>query len=106
MMKYMFCRPEELCLTYSCGHGLGPEVDLVPDGHHLEVTSANWRDYYKHMLAYKLHKSIHSEVEAVRKGLQHIVDDRTMQLLHRSVPTHPTYKSITVYIVRLDAVSA
>lgn len=35
------------------------------------------------MLAFKLHGSIQAEVAAVRKGLQHIVDNRTMQLLHR-----------------------
>lgn len=80
----LFCRPEELCLTFSCANGLGPEVDLVPEGSQLEVTSANWREYYKLMLAFKLHKSIQTEIEAVRKGLQHIVDDRTMHILHRS----------------------
>ena len=77
------CRPEDLCLTFSCGNGLGPEVDLVPQGSQIEVTHANWREYYKHMLAFKLQKSIDPEVAAVRKGLKHIVDDRTMQLLHR-----------------------
>lgn len=76
-------RPEELCLTFSCGHGVGPEVDLVPQGSQIEVTSSNWREYYKHMLAFKLHKGIEMEVGAVRKGFQHIVDDRTMQLLRR-----------------------
>lgn len=50
------------------------------------MTSANWQEYYNHMLAFKLHKSIAAEVEAVRRGLQHIVDARTMQLLHRCGP--------------------
>ena len=77
------CRPEELCLTFSCAHGLGPEANLIPDGNQVEVDSSNWRDYHKHMVAFKLHKSIQREVEAVKKGLQHFVDERTMRLLHR-----------------------
>ena len=77
------CRPEELCLTFTCSNGLGPEVDLEPGGSEKEVTSANWRSYCDLLLAYKLQKSIQPEVDAVRKGLQHLVDDRTMQLLHR-----------------------
>ena len=77
------CRPEELCLTFSCAQGLGPEANLIPDGNQVEVDSSNWRDYYKHMVAFKLHKSIQREVEAVKKGLQHFVDERIMRLLHR-----------------------
>ena len=77
------CRPEDLCLTFSCGNGLAPEADLVAHGSQIAVTSANWQEYYKYMLAFKLHNSIATEVEALRKGFQHAVDDRTMQLLHR-----------------------
>ncbi|DBB02561.1 TPA: E3 ubiquitin-protein ligase smurf2 [Trebouxia sp. C0006] len=76
-------KPEELCLTFSCANGLGPEADLIPEGSQVEVDSTNWQDYYKHMVAFKLHKSIQREVEAVKKGLQHFVDERTMKLLHR-----------------------
>ncbi len=83
MVCLLCCRPEELCLTFSCANGLGPEADLIPDGNQVEVDSTNWRDYYKHMVAFKLHKSIQREVEAVKKGLQHFVDERTMELLHR-----------------------
>lgn len=80
---YSTCRPEDLWLTFSCGNSLAPEADLVPQGSQIGVTNANWREYYKHMLAFKLHKSIATEVEAVRKGFRHIVDDRTLQLLQR-----------------------
>lgn len=83
MVCLLCCRPEELCLTFSCANGLGPEADLIPDGNQVEVNSTNWQDYYKHMLAFKLHKSIQREVEAVKKGLQHFIDERTMKLLHR-----------------------
>ena len=79
----LHCRPEVLCLTFSCAHGLESEVDLIPGGSQVDVNSTNWRDYYNLMLAFKLHGSIQAEVAAVRKGLQHIVDNRTMQLLHR-----------------------
>lgn len=77
------CRPEELYLTFSYAHGLGPEVELVTGGAQTDVTSSNWLEYYDVLLAWKLQGSIHAEVQAVKKGLMHIVDDRTMQLLHR-----------------------
>lgn len=77
------CRPEDLCLTFTCANGLRPEVELVPHGADQDVTSSNWREYYNALLAWKLQGSIHVEVQAVKKGFLHIVDDRTMQLLHR-----------------------
>ena len=82
-MSLVHCRPEELCLTFSCSHGLGPEIELEPGGSQKEMNSSNWQSYHGLLLAFKLHRSIRDEVEAVRKGLRHVVDDRTMQLLHR-----------------------
>ena len=77
------CRPEELCLSFTCSNGLGPEVELAPDGSNVEVHGGNWRDYYTALLAWKLQGSFQAEVQAVKKGLLHLVDDRTMHMLHR-----------------------
>ena len=79
----MSCRPEELYLTFTCSNGLDKEVELEPNGANIEVDSSNWRSYCKALLAWKLENSIQAEVQAVKKGLLHFVDDRTMQLLHR-----------------------
>ncbi|XP_028409718.1 LOW QUALITY PROTEIN: apoptosis-resistant E3 ubiquitin protein ligase 1-like [Dendronephthya gigantea] len=77
--------PEDLNLffseeEYDRNGKLVKEVELIPDGSKIEVTTQNRMKYLDALAQYKLHTGIKHEVEAFIKGLNELIPDNLLTM--------------------------
>lgn len=83
---------QDLTLTFSAtvdGVGEQQEVDLVPGGRHMAVTSENRIRYVYYMADYRLNQQIRKHCAAFRRGLLDLLEPEWLYVLAR-VPGRQT----------------